>query len=183
MTIEFPHLLKLIEHVEFDTIYHEHYSYISLIRHRAGVQRGMACGSTMSRSCRRTAGRCAFSRRTRDRADLKDSASLQRVAGAGSRGRAGRSRHLPALRRPRARPAGARCSSFLARAKREGKRVAAYGAAAKGNTLLNFCGVTREDIALVADRNPHKQAQVLAGHAYPGGVAGGADAGDGRTTC
>jgi hypothetical protein len=57
--------------------------------------------------------------------------------------------------------------AFLAAAKREGKRVAAYGAAAKGNTLLNFCGITREDIAFVADRNPHKQSKFLPGTHIP----------------
>ena len=56
---------------------------------------------------------------------------------------------------------------FLARAKSEGKVVAAYGAAAKGNTLLNFCGVTREDIPMVADRNPHKQSKLLPGTHIP----------------
>jgi ABC-type Fe3+-hydroxamate transport system substrate-binding protein len=56
---------------------------------------------------------------------------------------------------------------FLARARGEAKRVAAYGAAAKGNTLLNFCGITPRDIALVADRNPHKQGKLLPGTHIP----------------
>jgi hypothetical protein len=56
---------------------------------------------------------------------------------------------------------------FLARAKRESKTVAAYGAAAKGNTLLNFCGATPADIAMVADRNPHKQSKLLPGTHIP----------------
>jgi hypothetical protein len=56
---------------------------------------------------------------------------------------------------------------FLAQAKREGKVVAAYGAAAKGNTLLNFCGLTRDDIPMVADRSPHKQSKLLPGSHIP----------------
>jgi hypothetical protein len=56
---------------------------------------------------------------------------------------------------------------FLAGAKQQGKRVAAYGAAAKGNTLLNFCGVTAQDILFVADRNPHKQRKLLPGTHIP----------------
>ena len=56
---------------------------------------------------------------------------------------------------------------FLARARREGKTVAAYGAAAKGNTLLNYCGVTSADIPVVADRNPHKQSKWLPGTHIP----------------
>ena len=57
--------------------------------------------------------------------------------------------------------------AFLAGAKREGRRVAAYGAAAKGNTLMNFCGITAGDIAFVADRNPHKQNKFLPGTHIP----------------
>ena len=57
--------------------------------------------------------------------------------------------------------------NFLAEARRASKTVAAYGAAAKGNTLLNFCGVTPRDIALVADRNPHKQGKLLPGTHIP----------------
>jgi len=53
------------------------------------------------------------------------------------------------------------------RARREGRTVAAYGAAAKGNTLLNFCAVTPADIAQVADRNPHKQSKFLPGTHIP----------------
>jgi hypothetical protein len=56
---------------------------------------------------------------------------------------------------------------FFALAKRQRKSVAAYGAAAKGNTLLNFCGLTREEISLVADRNPHKQSKLLPGSHIP----------------
>jgi hypothetical protein len=57
--------------------------------------------------------------------------------------------------------------AFLARAKREGRMVAAYGAAAKGNTLLNFCNVSTADIPMVADRNPHKQSKFLPGTHIP----------------
>jgi hypothetical protein len=56
---------------------------------------------------------------------------------------------------------------FLARVKREGKSLAAYGAAAKGNTLLNYCGVTSAEIPVVADRNPHKQSKWLPGTHIP----------------
>jgi hypothetical protein len=56
---------------------------------------------------------------------------------------------------------------FLAETKLEQKRVAAYGAAAKGNTFLNYCGIGRDDIALVADRNVHKQGRLLPGSHIP----------------
>jgi hypothetical protein len=56
---------------------------------------------------------------------------------------------------------------FFAAARRDGRTVAAYGAAAKGNTLLNFCGATQRDVAMVADRNPHKQGKFTPGSHIP----------------
>ena len=165
VTIEFPHVLELIEHVEFDTIYHEHYSYFSLYaieqvfrRHHLriyDVQRLSTHGGSLR----------IFAVHT-SRSDLKDSDALLAVRSKESAaGLAG----LSAYRQFAQRVSECRDSllEFLARAKREGKRVAAYGAAAKGNTLLNFCGVTAQDIAFVADRNPHKQKKLLPGSHIP----------------
>lgn len=165
VTIEFPHLLKLIEHVEFDTIYHEHYSYFSLYaieqvfsRHHLriyDVQRLSTHGGSLR----------IFAAHT-SRSDLKHSDALLAVRAEESA--AGLS-DLSAYRQFAQRVSECRDSllDFLARAKREGKRVAAYGAAAKGNTLLNFCGVTTQDIGFVADRNPHKQKKWLPGSHIP----------------
>jgi hypothetical protein len=165
VTIEFPHLLKLIEHVEFDTIYHEHYSYISLYaieqvfgRHGLRIHDAEEL-PTHGGSLRIFACHTA-------RAALKDSAQLstlraqEAAAGLGD---------LDTFLRFAERVEACRRSllDFLAQAKREGKVVAAYGAAAKGNTLLNFCGLTREDISMVADRNPHKQSKLLPGSHIP----------------
>jgi hypothetical protein len=66
-----------------------------------------------------------------------------------------------------ARAAKRELLQFLIGAKREGKRIAAYGAAAKGNTLLNYCGVRRDFIDYVADRSPHKQGRYLPGTRIP----------------
>jgi SAM-dependent methyltransferase len=164
-TIEFPHLLKLIEHVEFDTIYHEHYSYLSLtaVEHvfsRHGLRLYDAEElPTHGGSLRIFAAHA-------ERADLTDSVSLQRLRAQEAAAGLG---ELDTYRRFADRVQACRHSllDFLARAKRAGKRVAAYGAAAKGNTLLNFCAVTREDIALVADLNPHKQGKLLPGTHIP----------------
>jgi len=164
-TIEFPHLLKLIENVEFDTIYHEHYSYLSLTsvehlfsRHGLRVY-DVEELSTHGGSLRIFA---THARRT----ELLDSVSLRALraqeaaAGLGELDTYRRfADHVEACRRS--------LHDFLARAQRESKRVAAYGAAAKGNTLLNFCSVTPRDIALVADRNPHKQGKLLPGTHIP----------------
>lgn len=165
VTIEFPHLLELIAHVEFDTIYHEHYSYISLFAIEQAFERhGLRVYdverlSTHGGSLRIFAAHAA-------RTDLKDSALLQQIraqeAAAG----------LPELATylqfsKRVDECRDSVLAFLAGAKREGKRVAAYGAAAKGNTLMNFCAVTPADIEFVADRNPHKQNKFLPGTHIP----------------
>jgi SAM-dependent methyltransferase len=164
-TIEFPHLLELIEHVEFDTIYHEHYSYFSLYaieqvfsRHGLKVYDAERL-STHGGSLRIFAAHS-------NRADLSDSAPLLEVR---AQEKTAGLQDLSTYLRFAERVENCRRSlrAFLADAKREGRTVAAYGAAAKGNTLLNFCAVTPADIAQVADRNPHKQSKFLPGTHIP----------------
>jgi SAM-dependent methyltransferase len=164
-TIEFPHLLELIEHVEFDTIYHEHFSYFSLyaieqVFSRHGLRLyDVEQLPTHGGSLRIFAAHA-------HRKDLEDSALLRTVrASEGAAGLADLSSYL----RFAARVESCRRSllEFLGEAKHEGKTVAAYGAAAKGNTLLNFCALTPADIPQVADRNPHKQSKFLPGTHIP----------------
>jgi SAM-dependent methyltransferase len=164
-TIEFPHLLELIGHVEFDTIYHEHYSYFSLyaldqVFERHGLRiYDVERLSTHGGSLRIFASHAS-------RPDLQDSLLLGEVraqeSAAGLANLATYSQFSKSVEACRES-----LLSFLAGAKQEGKRVAAYGAAAKGNTLLNFCGVTPAEIVLVADRNPHKQGKYLPGSHIP----------------
>jgi SAM-dependent methyltransferase len=164
-TIEFPHLLELIRHVEFDTIYHEHYSYFSLhsleqVFKRHGLRiYDVERLSTHGGSLRIFASHAA-------RRDLQDSRLLREVRAQES---AAGLADLTTYSQFAMRVEACRESllSFLAGARQEGKRVAAYGAAAKGNTLLNFCGVTPAEIVLVADRNPHKQGKYLPGTHIP----------------
>ena len=164
-SIEFPHLLRLIEQVEFDTIYHEHYSYLSLYaieqvfgRHGLRIYDAEEL-STHGGSLRILAAHAA-------REDLKESEPLRELRA--REAQAGLT-DLATYARFAERVAACRDSvrEFLARAKRESRSVAAYGAAAKGNTLLNYCGVSCEDIAIVADRNPHKQSKLLPGSHIP----------------
>jgi SAM-dependent methyltransferase len=165
VTIEFPHLLKLIEQVEFDTIYHEHFSYLSLYSiERVFARHGLRIYEaeelpTHGGSLRIFAAHAA-------RAGLEDAARLK---GLRTREAAAGLAELATYERFAERVEVCRKSvlEFLARAKREGKTVAAYGAAAKGNTLLNFCNVSAEDIPMVADRNPHKQSKFLPGTHIP----------------
>ena len=165
VTIEFPHLLKLIEHVEFDTIYHEHFSYLSLYSiERVFARHGLRIYEaeelpTHGGSLRIFAAHAA-------RAGLEDGARLK---GLRAREAAAGLADLAAYERFAERVEVCRRSvlEFLARARREGRTVAAYGAAAKGNTLLNFCNVSAGDIPMVADRNPHKQSKFLPGTHIP----------------
>jgi SAM-dependent methyltransferase len=165
VTIEFPHLLELIEHVEFDTIYHEHYSYISLYaieqvfsRHGLRIHDAERL-PTHGGSLRIFAAHSA-------RSGLEDGPLLRALrAEEAAAGLADLSTYLRFAQR--VEECRRSLLDFLARAKHEGKVVAAYGAAAKGNTLLNFCGITQADIPLVADRNPHKQSKLLPGTHIP----------------
>jgi SAM-dependent methyltransferase len=164
-TIEFPHLLELIEHVEFDTIYHEHFSYFSLYAIEQVFSRhGLRLYDVEQLPTHGGSLRIFAAHAHRN--ELEDSASLRKVrALEGAAGLADLSSYL----RFAARVESCRRSllEFLGESKREGKTVAAYGAAAKGNTLLNFCALTPADIPLVADRNPHKQSKFLPGTHIP----------------
>ena len=164
-TIEFPHLLELIEHVEFDTIYHEHYSYISLYAIEQVFSRHGLRIYDVERLPTHGGSLRIFASHAR-RANLEDSALLRKLRAEES---AAGLADLATYLRFAERVESCRRSllEFLREAKREGKVVAAYGAAAKGNTLLNFCGVTPADISLVADRNPHKQSKFLPGTHIP----------------
>jgi hypothetical protein len=163
-TVEFPHLLRLIEEVQFDTIYHEHFSYFSLLSAEAVLARhGLRAfdvellpthgGSLRLYVCRIDDGR-------------PDEPGLQHVRGLEQR--AG----LDCLSayegyQSRVDEVRAMLRQFLADASAEGKCVVAYGAAAKGNTLLNYCDVRSGEIVFVADRNPLKQDHLLPGSRIP----------------
>jgi SAM-dependent methyltransferase len=164
-TIEFPHLLELIEHVEFDTIYHEHYSYISLYAiERVFSRHGLRIYDVERLPTHGGSLRIFASHSNRP--DLEDSALLRQLR---AQETAAGLADLDTYLRFAERVENCRRSllAFLSEAKRAGKTVAAYGAAAKGNTLLNFCAVTPADISLVADRNPHKQSKFLPGTHIP----------------
>jgi 2-polyprenyl-3-methyl-5-hydroxy-6-metoxy-1,4-benzoquinol methylase len=163
-TFEFPHLLNLIREVQFDTIYHEHFSYLSLTSAEAifaaanlrafDVETLPTHGGSLRLFvCRVGAHHSETTRLVALRAN-------ERAAGLGG---------LAAYRgfAPRVEAVKRGFLDFLAAARREGKRVAAYGAAAKGNTFLNVCGVGAQDIVCVFDRSPAKQGRLLPGSHIP----------------
>jgi hypothetical protein len=164
-TFEFPHLLNLVRERQFDTIYHEHYSYLSLISvQRIFRENGLSVFDveelpTHGGSLRVYAQRSD----TGVRSVTPAVATLLSVEmGAGMNDRAFYQLFQPAAERVKDD-----FVAFLIDARRAGKRVAAYGAAAKGNTLLNFAGIRGDLIAFVVDRAPSKQGKYLPGSRIP----------------
>lgn len=163
-TFEFPHLLKLLEHCQFDTIYHEHFSYLSLtavarIFEANGLQVfDVEEWPTHGGSLR------VFAQRAGGPHDVSPAvtAMLARETQAGLTQR-------DAYHSFQARAEAIKNAfvSFLLECKARGERVAAYGAAAKGNTLINFAGIRADLLAYVVDRNPAKQGKFLPGSRIP----------------
>lgn len=164
-TFEFPHLLQLVQHTQFDTIYHEHFSYLSL----TAVQKifdlnGLAVFdveelSTHGGSLRVFAQRKDFGVRPTEKA-VNDLLLLEKNSGMTSEG-------YYANFQDRANTIKNDLIAFLIEAKKQGKRTIAYGAAAKGNTLINYAGVREDLITCVVDRNPAKQNKYLPGSRIP----------------
>lgn len=166
VSLEFPHLLRLVEETQFDTIYHEHFSYLSLgttvsILEGAGlrvfdVERLVTHGGSLR----------VYAAHREDRNEPRTSAVdsvLLEEEQVGLRDHAVYAAFQPRIDRVRAD-----FLRFLLDQKAIGKKVAAYGAAAKGNTLLNYCGVKGNDLLrFVADLSPHKQGRFLPGSHLP----------------
>jgi SAM-dependent methyltransferase len=163
VTMEFPHLLRLIAERQFDTIYHEHYSYLSLLTtERLFGEHGLELydveeltthGGSLRIYARHAGGgdpseRLLALRETEREHGLHDLSGYLDLEEA-----------VRAVKRD--------LLSFLIGARREGKTVAGYGAAAKGNTLLNYCGIRTDLVDYVVDRSPHKQGRLLPGTRIP----------------
>ncbi len=163
-TFEFPHLLRMIEACQFDTIYHEHFSYLSLgvvvdLMGKAGLtvfdveELPTHGGSLRVFACREGAGRTIGDAVARVLAE-EDRAGLRSLAGYAGFA-------------PRITEICEAAVLFLVEARRAGKRVYGYGAAAKGNTFLNACGIRATHLTAVADRAPSKQGTYLPGSRIP----------------
>jgi len=164
-SFEFPHLLKLIEYAQFDTIYHEHFSYLSFTAvNKILSANGLAIYdvqefSTHGGSLRVFAQRSDMGRKTSSKA-VAELLERERKAGLTS----------PVLYggfQTKAETIKNDFLRFLLDAKSQGLRVAGYGAAAKGNTLLNYAGIRPDLISFVADRNPAKQNKYMPGSRIP----------------
>ena len=163
-TVEFPHLLNLIAGVQFDTIYHEHFTYLSLLAVRTIAERhGLRVFDVEKQPTHGGSLRVFMARaESGHRATRAVQAVLDEEVAAGLDRAEGYAGFDERVRRVRDG-----LLAFLSEARREGKTVLAYGAAAKGNTLLNYCGVTAADIGFVVDLNPAKQGRLLPGSRIP----------------
>lgn len=157
-TFEFPHLLRLVEDTQFDTVYHEHFSYLSLtaIRHIFAenglivfdVEQLTTHGGSLRVFAQTTEGERPVEQRVADVLELETAAGMNDV-------------NFYQNFQAKANKVKNDLLLFLLNAQREGKKVAGYGAAAKGNTLLNYAGVRPDLLPYVVDLNPAKQHKFL----------------------
>ena len=165
ITMEFPHLQQLVDHNQFDTIYHEHFSYFSLIAvERVFAAHGLTLwdvdelpthGGSLRIYGRHTAD---ASKPVSDRVHALRSRELA----AGYDGP-----ELYTTFAQRVREIRSRLLEFCFAARRTGRTVVGYGAPAKGNTLLSYCGINRDLVDFTVDRSPHKQGLYLPGTHIP----------------
>lgn len=165
ITFEFPHLLRLITGNQFDTIYHEHFYYFSLCAIKEiFAKHGLKIfdleelptfgGSLRIYLCHIENGSQSITDRVSDLLNIEIEAGLNELEIYQRFGE-----KVKELKR--------KILDFMLDVKREKKSIAAYGAPAKGNTLLNYCGIRNDFIDYVVDKNPHKQKHYLPGTRIP----------------
>jgi SAM-dependent methyltransferase len=164
VTLEFPHLLRLIERRQYDTIYHEHFSYLSLLTcSRALATAGLRVVDVDELATH--GGSLRVYARPQDSAGEASGqvkAVLAAEEAAGLHTVAGHDGFAPAVLKIKSDLLG-----FLIRAAAQGRTVAGYGAPGKGNTLLNHCGIRSDLLSYTVDRSPVKQGKFLPGTHIP----------------
>lgn len=165
LTLEFPHVMRLIGSSQFDTIYHEHFSYFSLLAASAALERhGLSVfdveelpthgGSLRVYASRRVCASKLRTARPNELVSHERSFGLENMATYTAFNEQAKSVKRALLR-------------FLIDVREQGKSIVAYGAPAKGNTLLNYCGIRTDLIDYTVDRNPYKQNLYLPGTRIP----------------
>jgi SAM-dependent methyltransferase len=165
-TFEFPHLLQLVEHNQFDTIYHEHFSYLSLTNLKTVFEKqGLEIFDVQELKTHGGSLRI-FAKHKEDKTKQIESnvdAMLEKEASAGISTLAYYQNFQNKVEKIKYD-----FIDFLIQQKRLGKKIIGYGAAAKGNTLLNYCGIKGNDlIDFVVDASPYKQNKLLPGSRIP----------------
>jgi hypothetical protein len=165
ITIEFPHLMRLVAQNQFDTIYHEHYSYFSFVTAKAifaahGLTLFDVEELTTHGGSLRIYGKHAeddtkpVTARAQDLLAREESAGLRKLAYYNSFA-------------PQVKETKRKLLDLLIRVRREGKAIVGYGAPGKGNTLLNYCGIRTDFLDYTVDRNPYKHGRFTPGTHIP----------------
>jgi hypothetical protein len=164
ITMEFPHLLRLIDESQWDTIYHEHFSYLSWLTVREvfaahglrlfDVEELPTHGGSLRIYGAHADDPREETERARELLERELAAGLDRLETYTAFGEQVKGDKLDIL-------------AFLIELRRDGQRIAGYGAPAKGNTMLNYCGVGTEIVEFTCDLNPHKQDHLLPGTHIP----------------
>jgi SAM-dependent methyltransferase len=164
ITMEFPHLLQLMQNNQFDTIYHEHFSYFSFLTvHRVFAHHGLAVfdveelpthGGSLRIYAQHANAKRPVGARVGELLARERSLGFEKLASYQQFGEQVRETKRKVL-------------DFLIGAKRAGKQIVGYGAPGKGNTLLNYCGIRTDFLDYTVDRNPYKQGKFTPGSRIP----------------
>lgn len=158
-TFEFPHLLNLINENQFDTIYHEHFSYLSLIAVKTIFEKfDLKIYDVKELKTHGGSLRIFISHKNNN--NIKISNSVEYLINKEKKFKLDKIEVYSNFE-SRVQEIKFELLDFLLKAKRENKKVIAYGAAAKGNTLLNYCGIKSDLIDIVVDLSPHKQGKYM----------------------
>ena len=165
VTLEFPHIVRMIEENQFDTIYHEHFSYFSLSTVAFVFERHGLAVFDVEEIPTHGGSLRVYGRHTEDTSRAVEPRVPALLA---------EEKRLGILTlgyyqtfAERVKETKRKLLEFLIQAKRDGKRVVGYGAPGKGNTLLNYCGIRTDFIDFTVDRSPHKQGKLLPGTHIP----------------
>ncbi len=165
ITMEFPHLLRLIEQNQFDTIYHEHFSYLSFVTvEKIFAHHGLTLFDVEELPTH--GGSLRIYAKHSESNEIKIEHRVEKLKEVEKqKGLSDLQTYLSFSQK--VRDTKRKLLSFLLKVKMDGKTVVGYGAAAKGNTLLNYCGIRTDFIDYTCDRSPHKQGKFLPGTHIP----------------
>jgi hypothetical protein len=165
ITMEFPHLLRLIDNCQFDTIYHEHFSYFSLFTVKMVFEKhGLEIFDVEELPTH--GGSLRIYAKHAENVSREISTNVPNIISKELASGIDDPSYYQGFQR-KVEQSKADLLEFLVAQKKAGRKVAAYGAAAKGNTLLNYCGIKKDLVNFVVDISPHKQGRHLPGSHIP----------------